>query len=151
MSWWLDPTQSPGGGWLDQRTLIEAVLFTGLILLAFLHTWRSTLIVLVSIPTSLFTTFGLMNLLYSFTVISETRSVFSLDTFNDRRFVIASIASFVAILMGAQMDVMNRLLNTVPLDRDEWLICIAVSLSIIVVAEIRKFILRRQQEEVATG
>jgi HAE1 family hydrophobic/amphiphilic exporter-1 len=46
-----------------QRTLIEAVLFTGLILLAFLHTWRSTLIVLVSIPTSLFTTFGLMSVL----------------------------------------------------------------------------------------
>ena len=57
----------------------------------------------------------------------------------------------INILMGAQMDVMNRLLKTVPLDRDEWLICIAVSLSIIVVAEIRKFILRRQQEEVATG
>src|SRR5579859_1288182 len=46
-----------------QRTLIEAVLFTGLILLAFLHTWRSTLIVLVAIPTSLFTTFGLMSVL----------------------------------------------------------------------------------------
>lgn len=46
-----------------QQTLIEAVVFTGLILLLFLHTWRSTLIVLVAIPTSLLTTFGLMNLL----------------------------------------------------------------------------------------
>jgi HAE1 family hydrophobic/amphiphilic exporter-1 len=46
-----------------QTTLVEAVLFTGLILLIFLHTWRSTLIVLVAIPTSLFTTFGMMSLL----------------------------------------------------------------------------------------
>ncbi len=46
-----------------QNTLGEAVLFTGLILLLFLHTWRSTLIVLVSIPTSVLTTFGMMNLL----------------------------------------------------------------------------------------
>jgi HAE1 family hydrophobic/amphiphilic exporter-1 len=46
-----------------QRTLIEAVLLTGFVLLVFLHTWRSTLIVLVSIPTSLLTTLGLMDLL----------------------------------------------------------------------------------------
>jgi len=46
-----------------QKTLLEAVLFTGLILLLFLHTWRSTLIVLIAIPTSVLTTFGAMNLL----------------------------------------------------------------------------------------
>jgi HAE1 family hydrophobic/amphiphilic exporter-1 len=46
-----------------QKTMLQAILFTGLILLVFLHTWRSTLIVLVAIPTSLLTTFGLMSLL----------------------------------------------------------------------------------------
>ena len=46
-----------------QHTLIEAVLLTGLILLLFLHTWRSTAIVLISIPTSVLTTFGVMNML----------------------------------------------------------------------------------------
>src|SRR5207237_7729417 len=46
-----------------QRTLAEAILLTGLILLLFLRTWRSTLIVMISIPTSVLTTFGLMNLL----------------------------------------------------------------------------------------
>lgn len=46
-----------------QKTLLEAVMFTGLILLLFLHTWRSTLIVLISIPTSVLTTLGFMNLL----------------------------------------------------------------------------------------
>ena len=46
-----------------QRTLVEAILLTGVILLLFLHTWRSTLIVMISIPTSVLMTFGLMNVL----------------------------------------------------------------------------------------
>jgi len=46
-----------------RKTLVEAVLLTGLILLLFLHTWRSTLIVLIAIPTSVLTTFGVMNVL----------------------------------------------------------------------------------------
>jgi HAE1 family hydrophobic/amphiphilic exporter-1 len=40
-----------------QRTLVEAVLLTGLVLLVFLHTLRSTVIVLFAIPTSLISTF----------------------------------------------------------------------------------------------
>ncbi|MBX6771074.1 MAG: efflux RND transporter permease subunit [Chloroflexi bacterium] len=43
-----------------QRTLIEAIILTGLVLLVFLHTWRSTLIVLLAIPTSLIATFAVM-------------------------------------------------------------------------------------------
>lgn len=43
-----------------RKTLLEAVFLTGLILLLFLHTWRSTLIVLVAIPTSVLTTMGIM-------------------------------------------------------------------------------------------
>lgn len=46
-----------------RKTLIEAVFFTGIILLLFLHTWRSTLIVLVAIPTSLLTAVAAMLLL----------------------------------------------------------------------------------------
>ncbi|MBV9328413.1 MAG: efflux RND transporter permease subunit [Chloroflexi bacterium] len=47
-----------------RNALLEAVLVTGLILLVFLHTWRSTLIVLVSIPVSLLSTLGLMSALH---------------------------------------------------------------------------------------
>ncbi len=47
-----------------QRALIEAVLVTGFILLLFLHTWRSTLIVLISIPVSLLITLVVMSMLH---------------------------------------------------------------------------------------
>ncbi len=43
-----------------QENLFEAILLTGLVLLLFLHTWRSTIIVLVAIPTSLVATYGVM-------------------------------------------------------------------------------------------
>src|SRR6266498_1338245 len=46
-----------------RNALLEAVLITGLMLL-FLHTWRSTLIVLVSIPVSLLSTLTLMAVLH---------------------------------------------------------------------------------------
>ncbi len=44
-----------------QSALIEAIFITGAILLLFLHTWRSTTIVLVSIPISLLTTLVVMS------------------------------------------------------------------------------------------
>jgi HAE1 family hydrophobic/amphiphilic exporter-1 len=43
-----------------QRSLVEAIVLTGLVLLVFLHSWRSTLIVVLAIPTSLIATFGTM-------------------------------------------------------------------------------------------
>ena len=43
-----------------QNTLIEAIILTGLVLLLFLHAWRSTVIVLLAIPTSLIATFAAM-------------------------------------------------------------------------------------------
>ncbi|NCA14705.1 MAG: efflux RND transporter permease subunit, partial [Proteobacteria bacterium] len=45
-----------------QRTLLEANILTGIVLLAFLHSWRSTIIVLLAIPTSLIATFAFMYL-----------------------------------------------------------------------------------------
>src|SRR5262249_14837791 len=43
-----------------QHELTTAVLLTGLVLLLFLHSFRSTLIVLLTIPTSLIATLGVM-------------------------------------------------------------------------------------------
>ena len=62
-----------------RKTLIEAIILTGLILLLFLHTPRGTLIVLISIPTSVLTTFALMNVmgmnLNLFSMLALTLSV----------------------------------------------------------------------------
>jgi len=46
-----------------QKALLEAVIVTGFILLLFLHTWRSTVIVLISIPVSILSTLIVMRAL----------------------------------------------------------------------------------------
>jgi len=44
------------------RTLIEGVLFTGLVMLFFLRSWRNAIVVMVAIPTSLLVTLAAMKL-----------------------------------------------------------------------------------------
>jgi len=65
-------------------------------------------------------TFSLFSLFFSIATKDERRTVFSLDTFADKTFNIST-----------------------PLDVQQWIICIAVSLSIIVISEIRKALKRR--------
>jgi Ca2+-transporting ATPase len=91
------------------------------------------------------TTFAIANLLFSFTARDAVRSVFSLDTFNDRRFVIASLLSAAAIVFGTELRFFQRILDTVELSGNQWLICIGAAMSIVVVSEIRKLMLRRAE------
>jgi HAE1 family hydrophobic/amphiphilic exporter-1 len=44
------------------RTLVEAILFTGIVMLFFLRSWRNAIVVLIAIPSSLFVTLAAMRL-----------------------------------------------------------------------------------------
>jgi len=90
------------------------------------------------------TTFAISNLVFSFTARDELRSLLSLETFNDRRFVVASLMSAVAIILATESNFLHRILDTTELTGNQWLICIAGGLVIAVVSEIRKLLLRRQ-------
>jgi P-type Ca2+ transporter type 2C len=91
------------------------------------------------------TTFAIANLVFSFTTRDDRRSVFSLDTFNDRMFVIASLASAASIILATSFGFLQRILDTVELTGNQWLICIGAALPIVVASEIRKFLLRRRE------
>jgi Ca2+-transporting ATPase len=97
------------------------------------------------------TTFSLFNLLLSLTVKDELRSVFSLDTFDDRRLVRMSALSVIAIVLATELGLLQKILHTVSLDLQQWLICIAASLTIVVVSEIRKAVLRSRRSAEAGG
>jgi HAE1 family hydrophobic/amphiphilic exporter-1 len=72
-----------------QRTLIEAVLLTGLVLLVFLHTLRSTTIVLFAIPTSLISTFIVMYFLgFSLNIMSSMALVLVIGILVDDSIVV---------------------------------------------------------------
>ena len=90
------------------------------------------------------TTFALANLFFSFTARDALRSVFSLETFNDRTFLTTSLMSVAAIIFATELRFFQRILDTVELTGNQWLICIGAALPIVVASEIRKFLLRRR-------
>src|SRR5206468_11003683 len=91
------------------------------------------------------TTFAISNLGFSITARDKLRSVFSLDTFNDRTFILTSLMSVAAIIFATELRFFQRILDTVELTGNQWLICIGAGLSIVVVSEIWKFVLRRRE------
>jgi P-type Ca2+ transporter type 2C len=91
------------------------------------------------------TTFSLANLFFSFTARDELHSVFSLDTVNDRTFLVTSLMSVAAIIFVTELQFFQRVFDTVELTGNQWLICIGSALTIVVASEIRKFLLRRRE------
>jgi Ca2+-transporting ATPase len=89
------------------------------------------------------TAFGIANLLFSFTARDELRSVFSLDTFSDRTFIVASLLSVAAIIFATELTFFQKILDTVALTGEQWLICIGAGLTVVVASELRKLLLRR--------
>jgi Ca2+-transporting ATPase len=93
------------------------------------------------------TTFALANLLFSFECRDERRSVFSLDIFDDRRFLMTSGLSLLAIVFATELRLFQGFLHTEPLTFRQWLVCIGLSLVVLVVAEARKWWLRRREAD----
>jgi len=90
------------------------------------------------------TSFAVANLFYSFCERDERMSVFNLDVLRDRKFLMFSGASVLAIILAPQLNLLNRILQTTPLTLHQWLICIVGALAAVVLTEIRKFMLRRK-------
>jgi Ca2+-transporting ATPase len=68
--------------------------------------------------------------------------VFSLDTFSDSKFVIATGVSVLTLLLTTVFGPLQAFLNTTSLDVRQWSVCLAVALSIVVVSEIRTAVRR---------
>src|SRR3954454_3931847 len=90
------------------------------------------------------TTFAIMNLLFSFCSRDEKRSVFDLEVLEDKKFLMFSGMSVAAIVLGTELNVFQRLIDTVSLTLDQWLARIGVSLTVVAVSEVRKLVLRHR-------
>ena len=87
-------------------------------------------------------TFSLYALFFSIATKDERRTVFSLDTFSDSKFVIATGVSVLTLLLTTVFGPLQAFLNTTSLDVRQWSVCLAVALSIVVVSEIRRAVRR---------
>jgi Ca2+-transporting ATPase len=90
------------------------------------------------------TSFAIANVFFSFVAKDDLKSVLSLDTFDDRRFVIATGISIASIILGTELGIFQHVLGTEHLAGKWWLLCIGVALPVVVVSEIRKLLERRR-------
>lgn len=73
----------------------------------------------------------------------RTEVGFSLDTFSDKPFLVSTAVSVVLLVLSTVLGIFQAVLKTTRLDVGQWLICMAVALSVVVAAEIRKAARRR--------
>jgi P-type Ca2+ transporter type 2C len=94
-----------------------------------------------------FTTFALAHVFFAVSTKDEQRSVFNRDTFADKPLLIAIGLALATIVLTTTFGPLQRLLQTGPLELEQWLVCIAAALVIPVVSEIRKAVVRRPLDE----
>jgi Ca2+-transporting ATPase len=88
-------------------------------------------------------TFSAAAIMFSIVTREELRSTFSLDTFSDRMFTLSTLGSVITLLLSTVLDPLERLLSTTSLDARQWAICSLTAGAVLVVAEVRKAVLRR--------
>ena len=132
------------------RWLIAWLAFVGLLMAAGtlgVISWAEHVHGLASARTMGMVTLALFLLLFSIESKDERDSALSLDTFSDRTFVITTSGSFILLILSTALGIFHTVIRTVTLSVRDWLICIAVALSMAVAAEIRKAVLRRTAAE----
>ena len=97
------------------------------------------------------TTFSLFRLFSSLETMDERESLFGGSILANRALMVATGLSVLTIILATELGFLQRLLGTVSLTIDQWVICIGVSLSLIVVEEVRKFLRIRAADEVAVS
>jgi len=95
------------------------------------------------------TSFLIAIVLLSFESRDQRRTMFSLDVFSDRTFLIATGISVAVIYLGTTFSGFQRILDTTSLSLNQWLICVPAGSAVVVVSEIRKLVLRARYPDVA--
>jgi Ca2+-transporting ATPase len=91
------------------------------------------------------TVFSLMNVALGMCARSQTRTIFSRDIISDRRQLTLYGGTIIAIVLATSLNVLNKILDTTSLTGGQWLVCLGLAGGLIVVEEIIKFFLRRNE------
>jgi Ca2+-transporting ATPase len=96
-------------------------------------------------------TFAFFNIAFSLATKDETRSSFHREVIGDRTFLIATVISLGLTVLMVEFGFLQRLLGTVTLSAEQWLLCFVVGIAILPIAEVRKFIWKIPVDEVPKG
>ena len=76
----------------------------------------------------------------------RTRTAFSVETFENRNQNLLMLFVLSMIILGSELQVFQRLLDTASLTFNQWMIALLVALPLLVFEEILKFFLRRREK-----
>ena len=82
---------------------------------------------------------------------SESRSIFSMNWFSNLYLVGATVVVVLLQLLAVYTPILQKILRTVPLDLNEWIMIILVATSIIFAEEIRKYFYRNTSASNSDG
>jgi Ca2+-transporting ATPase len=97
------------------------------------------------------TTFALFRLFSSLETADEDESLFAGSIFANRPLLIATGLSVLTILLATELGFLQKFLGMVSLTGQQWLVCIGVAGSLIVVEEARKLLKVRTGDEAAVS
>jgi Ca2+-transporting ATPase len=93
-----------------------------------------------------FVVFSLFNVTLGLSARSETGTVFTRDTVGDRRQLGLYGLALVLTLLGTELGLLQRILGTISLNGDQWLLCLGFALALLLVEKVVKFFMRRGRE-----
>jgi len=96
------------------------------------------------------TVFSLYNILVGVSCRSETGSAFNRDLLADRRQVQLYGLALLLTILGTELGFLQHLLGTASLTGQQWLVCIVVALTVLVVDEVIKLFMRRSRGRAQT-
>ena len=82
--------------------------------------------------------FSFANLFFALCTNDELASIFGRALLANARLLQTSAISLVAIVLSAELDLFNRLLDTTGLTVEQWVLCIAVASIVVWASEIEK-------------
>jgi P-type Ca2+ transporter type 2C len=86
------------------------------------------------------TVFSLANIWFAFETAHEEKSIVSAETLANPTLLKAGAAAIIATVAASELGLLNRILDTVNLSTEQWVICLVLSLAIVAVAEIKKLL-----------
>ena len=92
------------------------------------------------------TVFSLANVWFALETSDEERTIFSSEMLENPTLLKAAGVALIFTIVATELGILNRVLDTVSLTIEQWVICIVVSLTLIVVPEIKKLLKIRTTE-----
>src|SRR3954468_7279344 len=84
--------------------------------------------------------FSLANIWFALETSNEDATIFGSDLLENPTLLKAAGVAFLFTVLATELQITNRILDTVNLTIDQWLLCFVVSLPVLVLAEVKKLL-----------